>query len=506
MRNQQGVSLCMITKNEENCITDCIMSVRPLIHEIIVVDTGSTDHTVRKATELGAKVFHYPWQGDFGQARNFALEQATGDWILVLDGDEILAPISWGIFQQMLQNPQVEGYLIEIESYIGTGEEQIFDQVVRLFRNKRNYRFVGAIHEQVIGSIREGNQGQGIKVANKECKIIHTGYLDHKVAEKNKHDRNSRVINEALRKNPVDPFLHYSLGMEYVQQGEIQQASKAFAESLKYLTGGEGYFSSVLVNIAAGMLQQGQYKEGETFIAQALRMLPQNGDLLLLQGMANLYQKNYSAGISLLQQSIVGREELAFVSSIHSLCGDLYAMLEYYQQAEEEYFMALQGACHCLYPLLQLIGLKQRGKSQKSWYALSQFTTRSNSKKLQVQLLQQQEVHLVLVLALLNIMNVLPTDQNAQNPACQEYLQLLRLYQPADDLGKEVLDYLRYSGEILWLYAQGQTIFTGGLFPAEKKIQDIITASLDVISKTLCPTWIPCLTLHQKSELNAPLV
>src|ERR1039458_3578707 len=78
------LSLAMIAKNEARCLR----SVRAIADEIIVTDTGSTDDTVKSSSENGAHVSHFAWTNDFAAARNFALAQATGDWILVLDADE----------------------------------------------------------------------------------------------------------------------------------------------------------------------------------------------------------------------------------------------------------------------------------------------------------------------------------------------------------------------------------------------------------------------------------
>src|ERR1700733_5202223 len=82
------LSLAMIVKNEARCLARCLRSVQGIVDEIIVADTGSTDDTPKIARESGAKILHFDWVGDFAAARNFALDQTSGDWILVLDADE----------------------------------------------------------------------------------------------------------------------------------------------------------------------------------------------------------------------------------------------------------------------------------------------------------------------------------------------------------------------------------------------------------------------------------
>src|SRR4051812_15611125 len=80
----------MIVRDEARCIVRCLESVRDVVDEMVVVDTGSTDDTVSLAEGTGATVYHFAWVDDFAKARNVALTHCTGDWILVLDADEWL--------------------------------------------------------------------------------------------------------------------------------------------------------------------------------------------------------------------------------------------------------------------------------------------------------------------------------------------------------------------------------------------------------------------------------
>ncbi len=87
-----GISLCMIVKNEEDWLPGAVESVRSIVDEVIIVDTGSTDATADRASALDAKLLKIQWKDSFAEARNVSLAQATQPWILVLDADERLAP------------------------------------------------------------------------------------------------------------------------------------------------------------------------------------------------------------------------------------------------------------------------------------------------------------------------------------------------------------------------------------------------------------------------------
>ena len=85
-----GVSLCVVACNEAQFVRACIESARPLVGEIIVVDTGSIDRTPAIAEAAGARVVRAPWPGDLASAHNLPLRHARQDWILSLDADEVL--------------------------------------------------------------------------------------------------------------------------------------------------------------------------------------------------------------------------------------------------------------------------------------------------------------------------------------------------------------------------------------------------------------------------------
>lgn len=291
MNNKQTVSLCMIVKDEEDCLLAAIQSVRNLTDEMIVIDTGSTDNTPKLALASGAKLFHFVWRKDFSKARNFALKQATSDWILILDADEVLESVSSQTFYELLNNIQVEGYFLHIKNILGQNLGESSDQVVRLFRNKPAYHFEGAIHEQVAPSILRANNGGGLALA--PLTLQHSGYLKDRLHSKDKFSRNSGIIHKELVRNPNNPFLLYCLGIEYYQQNSITEGLRHLRKALEHMSGNEGYFEEVLLNIALGYLRLEETIKLIDFINKALSMYPTHTDFLFLRGIAYLYQMNY---------------------------------------------------------------------------------------------------------------------------------------------------------------------------------------------------------------------
>ncbi|MFS0559085.1 glycosyltransferase family 2 protein, partial [Brevibacillus sp. 179-C9.3 HS] len=113
------LSLCMIVKNEGNCIERCLNSVKHAVDEMIIVDTGSSDDTINICRSAGASVFSYEWNDDFASARNYGLERATGDWIIWLDADEEVDEADAVKLKELLPDTEADLFSIQLINYCG---------------------------------------------------------------------------------------------------------------------------------------------------------------------------------------------------------------------------------------------------------------------------------------------------------------------------------------------------------------------------------------------------
>jgi 2-polyprenyl-3-methyl-5-hydroxy-6-metoxy-1,4-benzoquinol methylase len=322
MKKKETVCLCMIAKNEEELILSCFNSVKRIVDEIILVDTGSRDGTAGLATGAGARVFYFDWKGDFARARNFALEQAVSDWILILDADEELEPVGPEVFCGLLHVSDVEGYFLYIKNYLGTGREFTLDQVVRLFRNRPEYRFEGAIHEQVAPAILRANGGKGL--ASAPLVINHCGYLDAQVVKKDKFARNTSILKRELKKKPGDPYLLHCLTVEYYQRGEVAKGVACLEKALGRMHGTEGYFQDALLNYALGLLSLGKTEKLIGFAGKSLEILPGHADLLLLRGIGYLGAGHYHEAAGDLERIFQpGNSEVLSGSRVLCFPGDV---------------------------------------------------------------------------------------------------------------------------------------------------------------------------------------
>jgi len=111
------LSICIIAKNEQNNIGACIQSIAPIADEIVLVDTGSTDNTILTAKGLGANIFPFPFSGDLAEARNFSIEKARNDWVLIVDADERVAKEDYNVIRSLIETDDVDGYRIIVRNY-----------------------------------------------------------------------------------------------------------------------------------------------------------------------------------------------------------------------------------------------------------------------------------------------------------------------------------------------------------------------------------------------------
>ena len=135
------ISLCMICKNEEKTIGNALKSVKDIVDEIIVVDTGSTDNSIDIVKSYGGRVYKEEWKDDFSYIRNIALDKARGEWILILDCDEIINDTGKErILSYIKDNEKDKGLNLRIASFIN-GKKRSIENSIRIFRNDKNIRF-----------------------------------------------------------------------------------------------------------------------------------------------------------------------------------------------------------------------------------------------------------------------------------------------------------------------------------------------------------------------------
>jgi GT2 family glycosyltransferase/Flp pilus assembly protein TadD/glycogen synthase/SAM-dependent methyltransferase len=300
------VSLCMIVKDEEDHLAKCLQSVKPLVDEIIVVDTGSRDRSRDIARVFGAKVFDFEWAEDFAEARNYSISKATGKMVFVMDADEVISPLDYELFRQTARqsNRQRSAFIINTRNY--TMDNNLVEWVanegyydieeagtgwtpsakIRLFPNDSHIRFDFSVHEMVEPSLKK------MGIAMKFCKfqVHHYGKLNRDRSEKKgeayyeigckkleemgdapvalrelaiqaeglkKHEEAVKLWKRFIAIVPNDPKAYINMGISYCSLGQFDKVLATAEEALKLAPDSkEGHFNCGLAKLHLGCPDQ----------------------------------------------------------------------------------------------------------------------------------------------------------------------------------------------------------------------------------------------------------
>jgi tetratricopeptide (TPR) repeat protein len=226
------LSLCAIVKNEEKNLPQMLGSVKGAVGEMVVLDTGSSDRTRDTAREFGAKVHSFEWCDDFAAARNECLKYAQGDWILVLDADEVLVPTTIPHILQAIKSEDV--LLINLIRQEAGAAQSPYSLVSRLFRNRPGIRFSRPYHAMVDDSVAEivKREPKWQIASLPEIAIWHSGYQTKAIAAKNKLQKAQAAMERYISYYPNDPYACSKLGALYVEIGQIQRGINLLTRGL----------------------------------------------------------------------------------------------------------------------------------------------------------------------------------------------------------------------------------------------------------------------------------
>jgi len=271
-----SVGLSMIVKNGAETIRPCLESVRGVVQQMVIADTGCTDGTCDIAREFGATVISVPWENDFAKARNTALEAAKTDWVIVLDADEELDRDAKQNMPQLMQAAEIGGYLTPIRNYVGKRFSRGWDRTAvpndgrhprakdapayfihencRFFRHDPKIYFTGRVHELVENQV----SGSGYKLAFANFCIHHFGQLSDEKVREGKAAFYRDLLRLKVREHPNDALAWVQLGLqEYEVFKNAEEALRCFARCLALEPGvAEAWLFTGMIYVDLGKCQE----------------------------------------------------------------------------------------------------------------------------------------------------------------------------------------------------------------------------------------------------------
>ncbi|MBU3170213.1 tetratricopeptide repeat-containing glycosyltransferase family 2 protein [Clostridium estertheticum] len=268
------LSIGMMVKNESKYLRECLESLKPIRDaiesELIIVDTGSTDNTVEIAKEFTDKVYFHEWNNNFSEMRNITIKYSIGEWFLVIDADEVISNPS-GILQffdsDEIKKHKTASITIKNFTSMDNDEEFTVFTSTRIFKNNKDFRFEGAVHNQPIW------KAPMIKL---NSEILHYGYInnDKELMEK-KFLRTTDILKIELDKNSENIYYIYQLAVSYAMHGDHQEALETIKKAynlvkLKKLDLNQYMYVSVF--LSKMYLNIGKFREVEEICLEATKI------------------------------------------------------------------------------------------------------------------------------------------------------------------------------------------------------------------------------------------
>ena len=336
-----AIGLCMIVRDEAAMLARCLQSVKAVVAEMVVVDTGSRDRSTDVARVFGARVSHFAWCDDFSAARNFGLDQARSPWILILDADEVIAAgdlPGLAALTRLETDVPARAYSFQTRNYIrqshvvgwqpndgrypdeAAGCGWVGTDKVRLFPNRPGIRFAAPVHELVDGALKRA----GVAICPSPVPVHHYGTLDETHAQA-KGERYYRIGLKKLESGGDDPSALRELALQAAVLGRPAEALGLWRRLLAAEPDADRR-AEAWIHVSSLLWAAGRYAEALPAARQAMALVPSgkearyNAALAELTGGSLAEARRLAAGLAQSEPDYApGRFVAAVVAAV---CGD----------------------------------------------------------------------------------------------------------------------------------------------------------------------------------------
>jgi len=343
-KKKDTISLCMIVKNEEQHLAKCLMSVKPVVDEMIVVDTGSTDRTIDIARAFGARIYDFKWTNDFSEARNYSISKASGAWIFVLDADEVISSIDYDSLRKIVKKPRTEssayyfvtrnytaltntaGWVSNDDRYTGeqAGTGWYPSKKVRLFPSDSRIRFENHVHELVEPSLRRSS----IKIMECSIPVHHYGKLSiDKVVSKGQE---YYILGKTKLEGKTDDVKSLTeLAIQALELGKYEEALEFWQRVIEIKPDN----TKALLNMGGIYLELGRYEDALRASRKAMALGSHLKEVVLNYSSAELFIGDIEKSVSSLENLVRNEPEyppaIAMLSTAYFILGEKEKGLKY---------------------------------------------------------------------------------------------------------------------------------------------------------------------------------
>ena len=222
------ISLCMIVKNEEDVIERCLNSIKNVVDEIIIVDTGSTDRTKEICSKFTNKIFNFNWCDDFSKARNYSFSLATSEYIMWLDADDVVPKKSILKLKKLKSNLTSETYMLKYDIAFYNNKPTFSYFRERIIKNCDLAKWSGCVHECItpFGKIERLNIS-----------------IEHQKTHFKNSDRNINIYKKILKTRQLNPREQYYYGRELFDHKKYKQCIKVLNN---FIDSGKGWVENII--------------------------------------------------------------------------------------------------------------------------------------------------------------------------------------------------------------------------------------------------------------------
>ncbi|TVM00007.1 MAG: hypothetical protein CV087_15920 [Candidatus Brocadia sp. WS118] len=296
-----SLSACMIVKNEEKFLAQCLNSIKNAVDEIIIVDTGSTDKTVEIAQSFGAKIYHHPWRNSFSEARNYSLNYARCDWILQIDADETLEHMDIPLLHKLICGDSYNAIFVAIYSELPGGQSKHY--FTRVFRRGKSY-FEGIVHNQLVF---EGSSLQS------EIRFYHYGYNLTAHEMQKKYKRTGDLLRQQLVENPDNIFIITNLIRNYRNEYNFNKVIELGEKGLKLSVSQTDLDSKnqrqrIYIDLVYAFININQLDRAEETCQDAIKENHDSLDILFVMGEILLRKEKFNEALIYFKKYLIMKD------------------------------------------------------------------------------------------------------------------------------------------------------------------------------------------------------